>query len=398
MTQTQTYPDFTSPEFLNDHISKTLAFYEDVVVDPEGGFFHCFRDDGSIYDRQTRHLVSSCRFVFDYALAYSKRGEERHLRKAEHGLAFLRDRHLRPDGSYIWILDGDTVADGRVMAYGHAFVLIASAFALNAGIEAARPVLNNIWEFMERHFWQENHGAYADEYDAGMTTLSPYRGQNANMHSCEGCIAAYKATGEARYLERAEKLARKFTVELPALTDGLIWEHYHADWTPDFDYHRDKPNDLFKPWGIQPGHLVEWARLLLTLDELRPQPWYLERAVELFDAAIKHGRDTEYGGLVYGFAPDGTVCAREKYYWVHSESAATAWRLYQRTNEDAYLQTYRELWRYSWDRLIDHEYGAWFRVLTPTGEKIDDLKSPPGKTDYHTLGVCWDILSVSPDS
>ena len=42
---------------------------------------------------------------------------------------------------------------------------------------------------------------------------------------------------------------------------------------------------------------------------------------------------------------------------------------------------------------MDHEFGALFRVLTPEGKKIDTL--PPGKTDYHTLGVCWDILSVN---
>jgi len=42
--------------------------------------------------------------------------------------------------------------------------------------------------------------------------------------------------------------------------------------------------------------------------------------------------------------------------------------------------------------LIDHQYGAWFRVLSREGQKIDDFKSPMGKVDYHTLGACWDVL------
>ncbi|NDW54277.1 AGE family epimerase/isomerase [Aliiroseovarius sp. PrR006] len=389
------YPDFTSPGFLNDHISQTLAFYEDRAVDPAGGFFHCFEDDGRIYDRDLRHLVSSCRFVFDYALAYRERGAPQHRQKAKHGLAFLEQAHRQSNGAYAWQLHKGTVIDGQVMAYGHAFVLIASSFALEAGIEEARATLEHVWAFMETHFWDPKHNAYADEFNADMSILSPYRGQNANMHSCEGCIAAYRATGEARFLERAELLARKFARELADKTHGLIWEHYDTDWNPDYDYHRDKPNDLFKPWGIQPGHLVEWARLLLTLDAIRPQSWYLQRAVDLYGAAVKFGRDQEHGGLVYGFAPDGAVCAREKYYWVHSETAATAWRLYKRTGDNTYLEDYLDCWRYAWDHLIDHEHGAWFRVLTPDGKKIDNQKSPPGKTDYHTLGVCWDILSVS---
>lgn len=388
----QTYPDFTSPAFLNDHITKTLAFYEDIAVDPEGGFFHCFKDDGTIYDRHTRLLVSSCRFVFNYAMAYRNRGDAHFKDKVIHGLDYLISKHRQPNGSYIWQFNKHGIEDGRIMAYGHAFVMVATANAVHAGIEEAADMLDDIWHFMEQHFWDPNHGAYADEYSAGMAGLNPYRGQNANMHSCEGCIAAYKATGNERYLTRAEALAQKFTVELPKQTQGLIWEHYTQDWQPDFEYHKDKPNDLFKPWGIQPGHLVEWARLLLQLDELRAQDWYLPRAIELFNAAIEHGTDHELGGLVYGFAPDGTVCAREKYYWVHSEAAATAWRLYKRTAQEPFLATYNTCWEYAWDKLIDHEHGAWFRVLTPEGQKIDDLKSPPGKTDYHTVGVCWDIL------
>lgn len=331
-TPSSDYPDFESPDFLNDHISHTLAFYEDRALDPAGGFFHCFGDSGRIYDRELRHLVSSCRFVFDYALAYRERGEHRHRDKALHGLAFLESAHRQKNGSYAWQLRGDEVIKGQVMAYGHVFVMIAAAVALDAGIEQARPVLNHVRHFMDTHFWHDGHGAYADEYNADMTRLSPYRGQNTNMHGCEGCIAAYRATGEAHYLDRAEALAHKFTVELADQTGGVVWEHYDENWAPDYAYHRDKPNDLFKPWGIQPGHQAEWARLLLILDDIRPRPGYSDRAAALYDRAMRHGRDTELGGIVYGFAPDGTVCAREKYYWVHSETAATAWQLYCRTD------------------------------------------------------------------
>lgn len=391
---TASYPDFESADFLNEHISKTLAFYDERAVDPRGGFYHCYEDDGRIYDKDLRHLVSSCRFVFNFALAYRERKEPHHLQKARHGLAYLENVHRQPNGSYAWQLRGTEIIEDQVMAYGHAFVMIAASYALEAGITEARSTLDHIWSFMETHFWDPIHGAYADELDADLSILNPYRGQNANMHSCEGCIAAYRATEDEKFLNRAEALARKFALELPKQTDGMIWEHFDRSWKADFDYHKDKPNDLFKPWGIQPGHLVEWARLLLTLDTIRSQEWYQSRATELYAAAMKHGRDEEFGGLIYGFAPDGTPCSREKYYWVHSETAATAWRLYRLTGEQKYRDDYHYCWEYAWDHLIDHEHGAWFRVLSPDGKKLDNLKSPPGKTDYHTIGVCWDILSV----
>lgn len=55
-------PDFRSRSFLLDHIRHTMAFYHPRAIDPQGGFFHFFRDDGSVYDTKTRHLVSSARF------------------------------------------------------------------------------------------------------------------------------------------------------------------------------------------------------------------------------------------------------------------------------------------------------------------------------------------------
>lgn len=394
MTQARrAHPDFESAQFLRDHVSQTLAFYDRTALDPSGGFFHCFRDDGSIYDRDLRHLVSSCRFVFNYAQAHVRDGNRDYRARAAHGLAFLERHHRQANGSYAWELQAGQVTDGTVMTYGHAFVLLAAASALAAGVAGARDVLDGVWQFLEDNMWRADDMAYVDEYDATLRVLSPYRGQNANMHMCEACLAAWKATGDARFLDRAETLAHTFARRLADQCGGYVWEHYDQTWQPDMTFNRDRPNDLFKPWGVQPGHQFEWARLLLMLAAERPADWYHDRAIQLYAKGMAHGRDDAFGGVVYGFAPDGTICAGEKYYWVHSEGFAAAWRLYRLTGNDTYRADYHALWSYAWDNFVDHEHGAWFRILTREGQKIDDLKSPPGKTDYHTVGACWDVLS-----
>jgi hypothetical protein len=51
------------------HVRHSMGFYHPRAVDPRGGFCHCFKDDGTIYDAVTRHLVSSTRFVFTYPMA-----------------------------------------------------------------------------------------------------------------------------------------------------------------------------------------------------------------------------------------------------------------------------------------------------------------------------------------
>lgn len=45
--------------------------------------------------------------------------------------------------------------------------------------------------------------------------------------------------------------------------DGLLWEHYTTNWEHDWSYNRERPTHLYRPWGYQPGHLMEWTKLLL---------------------------------------------------------------------------------------------------------------------------------------
>jgi len=386
-------PDFTQATFLEEHVQSILAFYEPRVVAAEG-FYQCFKDNGDVYDKGMRHLVSSTRFIFNYATAYRLYGTAHYREWAEHGLAHLHNRHKQANGNFAWIIENNEVTDGAAMAYGHAFVMLCAASCVKAKIDSAAPLISDTWDFVETHFWDSTHRAYADERNASLDILDPYRGQNANMHMCEALIASWQATGEERYLDRAELLANRFAFELSAQTDGLIWEHYDSNWQVDMQYNIDKPDDLFKPWGFQPGHQVEWSKLLLQINEARPDQKWVDKAKALFDAALEKGWDKEFDGLVYGFKPNGGHADAHKYFWVQAEAIAAAWRLYKITSNDAYLDHYNTLWTYSWAYLIDHKDGAWFRIRNRDGSAYDDLKSPPGKTDYHTMGAVWDVLSI----
>ena len=59
-----------------------------------------------------------------------------------------------------------------------------------------------------------------------------------------------------------------------------------------------------------------------------------------------------------------------------------------------FLQWYEKLWIYAWTHLVDHTFGSWFRVLGEKNEKLDDLKCPHGKVDYHVIGMCLDAADA----
>ncbi|MDE2225346.1 MAG: AGE family epimerase/isomerase, partial [Xanthomonadaceae bacterium] len=127
--------------------------------------------------------------------------------------------------------------------------------------------------------------------------------------------------------------------------------------------------------------------------------WLLPTARHLFDTAVARAWDDRDGGLCYGFAPDftpydGRICDDDKYHWVQAESLACAALLAERTGEEKYWDWYQRLWEYAWAHFVDHEYGGWYRILTRDGRKVDDEKSPAGKTDYHNMGACYEVLNV----
>ena len=415
-------PDFTDAGVLRAHIADTMAFYHPRAIDPAGGFFHYFRDDGSVYDHAHRHLVSSTRFVYDYAMAAREFADApiaaEYLAATEHGLRYLREVHRDPDsGAYAWTLRDREPEDRTRHAYGMAFVLLAYASARKAGLDTAA-WMDETWTLLEARFWDAEAGLYRDEADIDWQ-FSGYRGQNANMHLCEALIAAFEASGEARYLDRALLVADRMTRRQAGRAGGLVWEHHDRDWNVDWDYHRDDPRHLFRPWGFQPGHQVEWAKLLLLLREHLGRrdtapAWLLPTARHLFDTALAHGWDETYGGIVYGFAPESLrdaspargarladvatsttwVCDDDKYFWVQAEAIAAAARLFAATGNPRYAETYARLWRYAWQHFVDHRHGAWYRILDRRNHKYDDLKSPAGKTDYHTMGACHDVLAL----
>ena len=393
-------PDFRSATFLRSHIAWMTSFLHPRCIDPRGGFFHYYGLDGTPFDRDRRSLVSSARMVVSLAMAARALGTDAHDAAIRHGLSFLREAHRdKATGGHAWQLawrDGAwRASDPANQCYGHVHVVLAHAHALAAGFGEARAWLEETFETMERHLWEPAHSLYADVASPDWSSIDPYRGQNANMHGCEAMLAAHAATGEARYLDRAAAIAHATCVRQAALTGGLVWEHYHADWSPDWDYARGDFSNSYRPWGFQPGHQAEWAKLLVLLHARRPEGWMLPRARALFDAAMERGWDAAHGGLVYSLEPDLSVANADKYFWVQVEAAAAAGLLARATGEDGYARAHDRLWAYCWEHLVDHELGSWRKILGPGNARIATDKGSGGK-DYHVVGACFDLLEPAP--
>jgi mannose/cellobiose epimerase-like protein (N-acyl-D-glucosamine 2-epimerase family) len=236
------------------------------------------------------------------------------------------------------------------------------------------------------------------------------------MHMCEAMLATFEATGEAVYLQRANGIATQLCQAFAARTEGRVWEHYTEDWAPDWEKNRfallDSEEHMFRPFGFQPGHSFEWAKLLLLLDRHLPQPWLRPAAQLLFDDAVAHAWDRERGGVYYGFDADGRVLDDNKYYWVAAEMVAAAALLAHRAAADGRVADCERYWAWhgkAWAHALEHfvcpTHGGWFPQLAPDNSRRCPhsvgreaelggrlVKAYPSKTDYHPLAACYEAL------
>lgn len=381
-----------SDSAVESHAFAILRFYEPLAAKAGArGLPQTIRDDGAVTCDGARHLVSSTRYAVNFARAHARRGGARYREFARAAWEFVEKTHLHADGSMTWIAYPDKADDKSQKAYGAAFLTLASAWAFRAGVAAADRVALAL-RGLDR--FEDTTGLLADDLDAE-GKFSAYRGQNCNMHAVEALLAVWHATGDRRSLDRAARTARRFCLELAATAGGWIWEHYDADWRPDFDFHKDNPRDLYRPWGFQVGHQTEWAKLLCQLS-LTPasEAWMRPAARELLVSACRAGWDTGHGGLFYGLKQDRSLFDDEKHFWVQAESFAAARLVAKLTGCSESAEWATRLWTYAQDKFVIRELGGvWRRVLTRDHRATDGtLAVPGGKADYHTFGACLDTL------
>lgn len=391
---------FRDPSWLRSHVGEILESYHPDCLDTErGGYCHRFDvRDGKPTERDTKLLVETSRFVVTFGVGALLDEDERWRDAAAHGLEFLREYHWDDEhGGYTWALDGREISDGRKDCYGHAFALLATAIASRADVPGAEHELERAARVLDERFWEDDPGTCRSLYDRDWSNPLAYRGQNENMHVCEAYIAAFEATGDDRYLDRALAVAELIARDLPERADGLVWEHNSEDWTHDWS--PGETPSFAGPAAYMTGHQIEWAKLLALLEHHSDgaEPWLLERARELFDRATEIAWDDDHGGFYYAFDREGEIVGERKAYWVAAEAIAATALLADVTGEGRFWSWYDRVWEYAYEHHIT-PLGLWHASLTAENELPAGYSgTDPGKTDYHPVAACYEAIRVLED-
>jgi sulfoquinovose isomerase len=347
------------------------------------GGFDILGLDGSPIAGVPQEIHTTARLVHAYALgkAIGWPGAEAIV---DAGLDHLWNEHRDTQhGGYAASIRGSRIEDGTKLAYGHVFVLLAAASAKLTGHPEADRLLADVSEVIDRHFWDETHGLLRDEFTRDWTPFSTYRGMNANMHGVEAFLAAFEATGERLFLDRAGRILDTFVGRIAPAHFYRLPEHYTENWTPDPDY---RGNPMFRPAGTTPGHSFELSRLMLQHWDLsgRSDAEAPVRARALFERAFSDAWRKEDGGFVYTVSAEGEPLVADRYWWPVTEAIGATAALMKVAPEAEDEERYRMAWRFADRHFVDHDRGGWYPEIDDAGRPVG--RQFTGKPDiYHSV-------------
>ncbi|MDP3748421.1 MAG: AGE family epimerase/isomerase [Phenylobacterium sp.] len=333
-----------------------------------GGFFEGLSVDGRPHAAARRCRVQG-RQVFVYATAGALGWDGPWREAAWHGMDFLQESFLRPDGLFRTLvgLDG-AVLDDTPMLYDQAFALLGTATLHQADprggemVELARGVRQGL-EAM-RH----PAGGYRENI------AYPFQA-NAHMHLLEGAMAWAELEGgdwEAMVDEIVEMALEVFIDP----KGGFLREFFDADWRlTDGDDGR----------LVEPGHQFEWAWLMDRHAKRRGDARAAGAASGLY-AAGRRGIDPVRQVAVNELWDDFSLRDATARLWPQTEHLKATLLL---GGEADALSAAQSLRRY----LETPTPGAWRDKLRPDGAFIEE--PAPATSFYHILGACLELFKAT---
>jgi mannobiose 2-epimerase len=292
----------------------------------------------------------------------------------------------------------------RKIIYGQSFAIYClSEYTLATCDQRGRDYAEKLFDLLQKYCADTMYGGYWEMFNSDWTLCGPgseggdRKTLDVHMHLLEAFTTLFECTG-------AEVHRRKLLEDIDILLYRIIHPVYKTG-IPQF----------FKDWSIAPqikfniiwgwdrfsedgqkgnatdntcfGHNAEFAWLLLhALDVLKLDPAdYFNTIKIILDHTINNGIDAEYGGVFVEGPHSGGVYDHEKEFWQQAEVLIAMLDGFLIFNDEKYLDAYRNVHKFVFDKMINKNVGEWYPLLTRRGEPIWTHMGHSWKINYHTV-------------
>jgi len=332
-----------------------------------GGFIDRLAPDGRADAQAPRRIMVQARQIYCFAKAAQMGWYPQGREVALKGLDYLLTKAKSPDGKpgFVHVL----TPEGAVLkplrdTYDHAFVLLAlaSVYALDRDAQI-RAEIDALCHFLDTQLRSPNGG-----FLEGLPASMPRR-QNPHMHLFEAMIAAFDATHDNVFQNRAGDFFALFLANLYDKQKQLLGEYFEEDWS------------RIEPVSIEPGHQAEWAWLLKGFERITGCPTGRFRG-ELLASALRYC-DEATGCLVDEGDTAGNIKRHTRRLWPQTE-IAKAWIAQAEAGEAGAADEARmALARLERHYLCHPVAGGWHDQFDRDGNSL--VATIPASSFYHVL-------------
>lgn len=392
----------------NHLINELLPFWISRMEDKlNGGFITHFDREGNDSGEDEKSLIAQTRSLYMLSSAHrAGYGEGRYAELAKHGLDFLIDKMWdRTFGGFFWMVDrkGDVKIDQKII-YGHSFAIYSlSEYTLATGDPAGIEYAEKVFDLIQKYCTDTMDGGYFEMFRRNWDLCGPgsqggdRKTLDVHMHLMEAYTTLYECTGREvhrrKLLEVIDLLLNR--INHPVYKTGI--PQFYKDWkvAPQIKFDIIWGWDRFADGGVKKnvsdntsyGHNTEFAWLfsnalnILDVDNTE----YMDIFKTIFNHTLTNGIDYEFGGVFVEGPLSGGVTDMEKEFWQHAEVLIGLLEAYLLLKDEGYLDAYKKVHRFVFDKFVNKGVGEWFPLLTRQGEPIWTHMSHSWKVNYHTV-------------
>ncbi len=385
-----------------------LPFWLERMEDPVyGGFITHFDEFGADSGEDNKSLISQTRSIYTLASAHrAGYGGSKCADMAKSGIEFLIDKMWDNDyGGFYWMTDrsGKVIKNDKVL-YGHSFAIYClSEYTIMSndpiGLEYAEKTFNLI----QNHCYEPQYGGYLEMFGRSWDLAGPGRAGgdrktlDVHMHLMEAFTCLYECSQKDYHKRKLVEIIKLLIDKVLHPEYGTGIPQFSSDWKQvpqikfdiiwGWDRYRDGEQKANPSDNTCYGHNAEFAWLLIhALKILKYEiSDYRNVLIRIFEHTVNNGIDSKYGGVFVEGPHMGGVYDTEKEFWQQAEVLIGMLDAYIITDDPKYWQAYKNVFDFTFDKVINHNVGEWWPLLTREGEPIWRHMGHAWKTNYHTV-------------
>ncbi len=392
----------------NHLTNELLPFWMSRMVDNKnGGFITHFDKDGKDTGEDEKSLIAQTRSIYTLSMAHrAGYGGGKLAGMASHGVDFLISKMWDSEnGGFFWMADrkGNIRIDKKII-YGQSFAIYSLAeYTLATGDPRGIEYAEKVFDLIQKYCTDTMYGGYLEMFERDWTLCGPgsqggdRKTLDVHMHLMEAFTTLYECTGKdvhrRKLLEIIDILLNR--IIHPIFKTGI--PQFYRDWkiAPQIKFEIIWGWDRFTGEGQKAnvtdntayGHNAEFAWLLIHALEIlkKGTEGYLDVLKTIFDHTINNGIDNEFGGVFVEGPHSGGVADREKEFWQQAEVLTAMLDSYILFRDPKYIDAYRNVHRFVFDKMINKGVGEWYPLMTREGEPIWTHMGHSWKINYHTV-------------